>query len=47
MMDFGDPHFVWYGCFIVGLAAAVAFLRLGRWQSKTKRVELDDAQVAI
>lgn len=47
MMDFGDPRYVWYGCLIVGLAAAVAFLRLGRWQSNTKRVAFDDAQVAI
>jgi MFS family permease len=46
MMDFGDPHYVWYGCLIVGLAAAVAFLRLGRWQSNAERVALDDAQVA-
>ena len=47
MMDFGDPRYVWYGCLIVGLAAAVAFLRLGRWQSNAERVALDDAQVAI
>jgi MFS family permease len=47
MMDFGDPHYVWYGCLIVGLAAAVAFLRLGRWQSNAERVALDDAQVVI
>jgi MFS family permease len=47
MMDFGDSRYVWYGCLIVGMAAAVAFLRLGRWQSNTERVALDDAQVAI
>jgi MFS family permease len=47
MMDLGDPHYVWYGCLILGLIAAVAFLWLGRWQSKSQRVGLDDAQVVM
>jgi len=47
MMDFGDPHYVWYGCLMVGLVAALAFLRLGRWQSIAEHVALDDAQMAI
>jgi MFS family permease len=47
MMDLGDARYVWYGCLIVGLAAAVAFLWLGRWQSNAERVALDDVQVAM
>jgi MFS family permease len=47
MMDLGDPHYVWYGCLFFGLMAAVAFLWLGRWQSKSQHVALDDAQMAV
>jgi MFS family permease len=47
MMDLGDPHYVWYGCLMLGLMAAVAYLWLGRWQSKSQRVGLDDAQMAV
>ncbi len=47
MMDLGDARYVWYGCLIVGLAAAMAFLWLGRWQSNAERVALDDVQVAM
>ena len=32
VMDYADPHYVWYGCLGVGLAAAIAFLWLGRWR---------------
>jgi MFS family permease len=30
VMDRADPHYVWYGCLVIGLAAAIAFMRLGR-----------------
>jgi MFS family permease len=30
VMDLADPHYVWYGCLVIGLFAALAFLRLGR-----------------
>jgi MFS family permease len=30
VMDRADPHYVWYGCLVIGLVAAIAFMRLGR-----------------
>jgi len=45
-MDYADPHYVWYGCLVAGLAAAVAFLWMGR-RRIAERVTLDDAQAAI
>ena len=47
VMDLSDPHYVWYGCLIVGLVAALAFLRLGRWQRQAEPLALDDAQLAL
>jgi MFS family permease len=45
VMDLANPHFVWYGCLIVGLMAAVAFLRLGLRPSEPDRIGLVDVQV--
>ncbi len=47
VMDQADPHYVWYGCLVVGLVAAVAFLRLGRRQRAAMSVVLDDARAAV
>jgi MFS family permease len=46
MMDLGDAHYVWYGCLVIGLLAALAFLRLGRWQRAAVSTALDDVQMA-
>lgn len=45
VMDWADPHYVWYGCLVLGLGAALTFLRLGQWRFRDKGVTLDDAQV--
>jgi MFS family permease len=47
LMDLANPHYVWYGCLIVGLAAAVAFLMLGRRLDVAEAVALDDAQAVV
>jgi MFS family permease len=43
VMDRADPHYVWYGCLVVGLAAAMAFLGLGQWRQGAGNRVLDDA----
>jgi MFS family permease len=43
VMDRADPHYVWYGCLVIGLAAAMAFLRLGQWRQGAVNRVLDDA----
>ncbi len=47
VMDLADPHYVWYGCLVIGLVAAIAFLRLGHWQRGAVGVALDDVQAAV
>jgi MFS family permease len=34
VMDLADPHYVWYACLMIGLAAAFAFLWLGRGEPR-------------
>lgn len=46
VMDFADPHYVWYGCLVVGLAAAVAFLKLEGVRRRAGSAGLDDALAA-
>lgn len=46
VMDFADPHYVWYGCLVVGLAAAVAFLKLEGVRHRAGSTGLDDALAA-
>jgi MFS family permease len=43
VMDRADPHYVWYGCLVIGLAAAMAFLGLGQWRQGAGNRVLDDA----
>jgi MFS family permease len=43
VMDFADPHYVWYGCLAVGLVAAVAFLKLEGVRRPAGSTGLDDA----
>ncbi|GAB4539751.1 MAG: MFS transporter [Anaerolineae bacterium] len=47
VMDYADPRYVWYGCLVVGLAAAAAFLWMGWRVRAAAPVALDDAQVAV
>jgi MFS family permease len=42
VMDRADPHYVWYGCLVIGMAAAMAFLRLGHWRHGAGNRVLDD-----
>ncbi|MEJ2560238.1 MAG: MFS transporter [Anaerolineae bacterium] len=43
VMDRAEPHYVWYGCLVIGLAAAMAFLGLGQRQQGAGNRVLDDA----
>jgi MFS family permease len=43
VMDRADPHYVWYGCLVIGLAAAMTFLGLGQWRQGAGNRVLDDA----
>jgi MFS family permease len=47
VMDGPHPQAVWYACLAVGLAAALAFLRLGRRGRAAERLALDEAGAAV
>jgi MFS family permease len=47
VMDGPHPQAVWYACLAVGLAAALAFLWLGRRRRAVERLALDEAGAAV